>query len=109
MTKSASHRIVLSGLLVCIGLLLPYFTAHAFGVPGTVLLPMHIPVFLMGLLCGTGLRRYRRFTYPFSIQPFNGDAFLFPMLPIMMGELFIYGLVSGFLYQRSGSRFIPPC
>ncbi|HOB82267.1 MAG TPA: ECF transporter S component [Peptococcaceae bacterium] len=100
MTKSASHRIVLSGLLVCIGLLLPYFTAHAFGVPGTVLLPMHIPVFLMGLLCGPAYGAIGGLLTPFLSSFLTGMPSFFPMLPIMMGELFIYGLVSGFLYQK---------
>lgn len=40
------------GLLTAVGLILPYVTSHAFGVSGTILLPMHFPIFLMGMLCG---------------------------------------------------------
>lgn len=100
MYNNASHRIVLSGLLVAIGLLLPYFTAHAFGIPGTVLLPMHIPVFLIGLLCGPMYGALGGIIIPFLSSLLTGMPPFFPMLPIMIGELCTYGLISGFLYHK---------
>jgi len=98
--KNASHRVVLSGLLVAIGLLLPYFTAHAYGIPGTVFLPMHIPVFLIGLLCGPMYGALGGILIPFLSSILTGMPPFFPMLPIIMGELFTYGLVSGLLYHK---------
>lgn len=100
MHKSASYRIVLSGFLVCLGLLLPFVTAHAFGMPGTVLLPMHIPVFLMGLLCGPMYGALGGIVIPVLSSLFTGMPPAFPMLPIMTGELFTYGLMSGLLYHK---------
>lgn len=100
MQKSASYRVVLSGFLVGLGLLLPFVTAHAFGMPGTVLLPMHIPVFLMGLLCGPMYGALGGIIIPVLSCLFTGMPPLFPMLPIMMGELFTYGLMSGVLYHK---------
>jgi hypothetical protein len=105
--KSAAHRIVLSGLLVALGLLLPYFTAHAYGIPGTVLLPMHIPVFLMGLLCGPLYGALGGLMIPFLSSMATGMPPFFPMLPIMAGELFTYGLVSGLLYQKGRMPLYP--
>lgn len=107
MLKSAAHRIVLSGLLVALGLLLPYFTAHAYGIPGTVLLPMHIPVFLMGLLCGPLYGALGGLMIPFLSSMATGMPPFFPMLPIMAGELFTYGLVSGLLYQKGRMPLYP--
>ena len=34
MRNNISYRVTTSGLLVALGLLLPFATAHAFGVPG---------------------------------------------------------------------------
>jgi hypothetical protein len=105
--KSAAHRIVLSGLLVALGLLLPYFTAHAYGIPGTVLLPMHIPVFLMGLLCGPLYGALGGLMIPLLSSMTTGMPPFFPMLPIMAGELFTYGLLSGLLYQKGRMPLYP--
>lgn len=100
MRKSASYRVVLSGFLVGLGLLLPFATAHAFGMPGTVFLPMHLPVFLIGLLCGPMYGAFGGLLVPLLSCLFTGMPPLFPMLPIMTGELFTYGLVSGLLYRK---------
>lgn len=100
MHKSSSYRVVLSGFLVCLGLLLPFVTAHAFGVPGNIFLPMHIPVFLIGLLCGPMYGAIGGILIPVLSCIFTGMPPLFPMLPIMAGELSTYGLVSGLLYRK---------
>ena len=44
-------RLCLAGIFLALGLLLPFFTGQ---IPrlGSLLLPMHLPVFLCGLLCG---------------------------------------------------------
>ena len=101
MQKSATYRMVLAGFLVGLGLLLPFVTAHAFGMPGTVFLPMHIPVFLMGLLCGPLYGATGGILIPVLSCLFTGMPPLFPMLPIMSGELFTYGLTSGLLYRKA--------
>lgn len=101
MQKNATYRVVLAGFLVGLGLLLPFVTAHAFGMPGTVLLPMHIPVFLIGLLCGPWFGAAGGILIPLLSSLLTGMPPLFPMLPIMSGELFTYGLVSGLLYQKA--------
>lgn len=100
MHKSASYQVVLSGFFVCLGLLLPFVTAHTFGIPGTVFLPMHIPVFLMGLLCGPMYGAMGGIVIPVLSSLFTGMPPAFPMLPIMTGELFTYGLMSGLLYHK---------
>ena len=100
MHKSTSYRVVLSGFFVCLGLLLPFVTAHAFGMPGTIFLPMHLPVFLIGLLCGPMYGAMGGILIPVLSCMFTGMPPAFPMLPIMVGELFTYGLVSGLLYHK---------
>lgn len=101
MQLTKTYRTALAGLLVALGILLPYFTAHMFGLPGTVLLPMHIPVFLIGLLCGPGFGLACGLMIPLLSSLFTGMPPAFPMLPIMAGELMTYGLLSGLLYQKT--------
>lgn len=100
MKKRLSNRVVLSGMLVAVGLILPFVTAHAFGVPGTILLPMHIPVFLIGLLCGPQYGAIGGVVIPVLSSLLTGMPPVFPVLPAMAGELFAYGLISGLLYKK---------
>lgn len=98
--KKTTNRMVLSGMLVAVGLVLPFFTAHALGFAGSILLPMHIPVFLMGLLCGPFYGAIGGILIPVLSSLLTGMPPAFPMLPIMVGELFAYGLLSGLLYKK---------
>ncbi len=100
MRNNISYRVTTSGLLVALGLLLPFATAHAFGVPGNIFLPMHIPVFLNGLLCGPMYGALGGIIIPILSSVLTGMPSFFPMLPLMVGELFTYGLVSGLLYSK---------
>jgi len=100
MNKNPTYRVVLSGFFVALGLLLPFVTAHAFGMYGNVFLPMHLPVFLMGLLCGPMYGALGGIMIPVLSSLMTGMPPVFPMLPMMTGELFTYGLMSGLLYNR---------
>lgn len=105
--RGKTYQIVLAGILVAMGVLLPLFTAHAFGIPGTVLLPMHIPVFLMGFLCGPKFGAVGGVVIPILSSVLTGMPVAFPMLPIMIGELSVYGGISGFLYKKIGLAIYP--
>jgi hypothetical protein len=105
--KNETYRLVLAGLLVGVGLLLPFVTAHTFGMAGTVFLPMHLPVFLIGLLCGPMYGAVGGVLIPVLSSLLTGMPSLFPMLPIMAVELLIFGLVSGLLYQKAQMKLYP--
>lgn len=92
-------NLTLSGMFLAIGLVLPFLTGQIQQI-GNMLLPMHIPVLLCGLICGwqyggvIGL-----------IMPFLRNL-LFGMPPMQNAisiafELATYGLVIGLLYGRS--------
>ena len=94
-----AKNLTLSGMFLAIGLLLPLLTGQIQQI-GNMLLPMHIPVLLCGLICGwqyggaVGL-----------VMPFLRNL-LFGMPPMpnaisMAFELAAYGLVIGLLYGRS--------
>ena len=97
---SKIHAMVVAGLLIAIGILLPMALGHAVGLPGTVLLPMHIPVILAGLLTGPKYGLLVGIITPILSNLITGMPPTFPMLPIMIGELGVYGLVSGFLFLK---------
>ena len=102
MTKhnNKTQTITTMGLLTAVGLILPYVTGHAFGVPGTILLPMHFPIFLMGMLCGPVWGIIGGMVVPLISSLLTGMPVFYPMLPIMMCELAVYGGVSGVLYYQ---------
>jgi len=92
---------VIAGLFVAIGLILPFFTAHAYGMTlGVMLLPMHIPVLLCGLLCGPGLGALCGIVVPVLSTILTGMPPAYPMLPMMLVQLLAMGYVSGLLYQN---------
>ncbi len=101
MLKTNTQKITNAGMLIAVGLILPYVTSHMFGLPGTVLLPMHIPVLLIGFLSGPLYGFLCGLIIPALSSALTGMPAAYPMLPIMLGELTTYGLVSGFLYNRT--------
>lgn len=100
MKRTAAQNLVTTALCVALGLILPFVTAHAFGVPGTILLPMHIPVLLCGLLCGRDYGAAAGLIIPVLSSLLTGMPPIFPMLPIMGLQLMAMGYFSGLLYQR---------
>ena len=90
-----TRKLVLTALLIALGVTLPQ-AFHAIPNAGSIFLPMHIPVLLsgfavgpvFGLVCGiaTPLLSHLIFHMPPA-----------PVLPGMLVELAVYGLVSGLL------------
>ncbi|MEE1013041.1 MAG: ECF transporter S component [Clostridia bacterium] len=101
MLKTKSETIATAGMLLAVGVILPFATAHGLGIQGTVLLPMHIPVFLCGLLCGPYYGAIVGLLLPILNCLLTGMPALYPNMPIMACELLTYGLVSGLLYHKT--------
>ena len=93
-------KLILAGLFVCLGIIIPYVTGHAFGIEGRVLLPMHIPVLMAGLLLGSRYGALCGLVTPVISSLLTGMPVLWPMLPMMTGELLTYGLTAGLLRKR---------
>ncbi|PHV69912.1 hypothetical protein CS063_13080 [Sporanaerobium hydrogeniformans] len=101
MLQTKTKKTITAGMLIGLGLILPYLTSHAFGIPGTILLPMHIPVLVIGLSCGPFYGGIGGLVTPLLSALLTGMPPIYPMLPIMMGELGTYGLVSGLLLHKT--------
>ena len=63
-------------------------------------MPMHYTVFLAGFLCGPVCGAVAGMTTPLLSSILTGMPALFPMLPVMMCELFVYGWMTGIIYKR---------
>ncbi|MCL2588788.1 MAG: DUF1893 domain-containing protein [Oscillospiraceae bacterium] len=98
--QGQSFHMIVTGLMVALGLIIPFATAHGFGLPGTVLLPMHMPILLCGLLLGARYGLIAGLITPLLSSVLTGMPPVFPMLPIMIVQLGGMGFVSGFLRHR---------
>ena len=67
---------------------------------GSMLLPMHIPVLLCGLVCGWQYGAVVGFVAPLLRSVLFGMPPMFPIAISMAFELAAYGAVSGWLYRR---------
>ncbi len=102
----STRKLVFAGLCVALGVVLP-LAFHAVPNAGRVFLPMHIPVLLCGMICGwpyglaCGLLAPALSTLLTGMPPAA-------MLPAMLCELSVYGLIAGLLitYLRTGRRWL---
>lgn len=99
MKQHSGYPVALCGLFVVIGIVFPFFTGHMFGIPGVILLPMHLPVLFCGLLLGPRWGALCGGLVPVLSSLLTGMPALYPMMPIMAAQLLALGLVSGLLYQ----------
>ena len=97
MKNSYIKKITLSAMFLAIGLVLPFLTGQIPEI-GSMLLPMHIPVLLCGLICGwqyggaVGLIVPLLRNVLFGMPPMPGAV-------SMAFELAAYGLIIGLMYK----------
>lgn len=100
MKKLNMKNFTLSAMFMAIGLILPLFTGQIPQI-GNMLLPMHIPVLLCGLICGWQYGLTVGFILPLLRYMIFGMPILFPTGIAMAFELATYGLVIGWIYGHS--------
>jgi hypothetical protein len=91
-------NIVLSGLFIAIGVILPPIL-HTVNL-GPVVSPMHFPVLLCGLLLGWKYGLTVGIIIPLLASLLWGNPPIVPIAIIMGVELAAYGFFSGLLYQK---------
>ena len=87
-------------MFLAIGMVLPFLTGQIPQV-GNMMLPMHIPVLLCGLICGWQYGAVLGFVLPLLQYLIFGMPVLFPTGTAMAFELMTYGLVIGLVYSLS--------
>lgn len=97
--KNYVKRLVIAGLMLAVGVIVPYIF-HTTGIPGTVFLPMHIPVLLGGFLLPPHLAILLGMLTPLLNSFISGMPVLFPIAIIMVFELGFYGLIASLLYRK---------
>lgn len=99
MNKSL-RNLTLAAMFMALGLVLPFLTGQIPQI-GSKLLPMHLPVFLCGLICGWQYGGLVGFLVPLVRSAIFGMPVFFPSATAMAFELLTYGAVAGFLYSIS--------
>ena len=95
-----TKKLTLSAMFLAIGMVLPFLTGQIPEV-GNMMLPMHIPVLLCGLICGWQYGAVLGFVLPLIRYFVFGMPVLFPTGTAMAFELMTYGLVIGLVYSVS--------
>lgn len=98
MGKISVREIVLSGLFIALGIILP-MVFHVFG-SGSTFLPMHIPVLIAGFVVSAPFAIAVGAITPILSSLLTGMPTVFPVLPFMIFELATYGGVASFLYRK---------
>ena len=93
------RHLVLSAMFLALGIVLPFFTGQIPQI-GSMLLPMHLPVFLCGLICGWQYGTLIGFVLPLLRMSMFGMPPLLTAVA-MAFELATYGGIAGWLYGRS--------
>ena len=102
-TREKTYKLVLTALFLALCLVLPFVTG---GIPtiGNMLLPMHIPVLLCGLLCGWQYGLVIGFVAPLLRSVLFGMPPIYPVALAMAFELAAYGLIIGPVYTALHKR-----
>ncbi len=100
---SNTKKLVFAALCVALGVVLPV-AFHGVPNAGQVFCPMHIPVLMAGLICGPWLGLACGVLTPVLGCLISGMPPV-AMLPSMIGELAVYGLVAGLLIRLVKMRF----
>lgn len=103
MKKTQLKNLCLSAMLLALGFVLPFLTGQVQQI-GNMLLPMHIPVLLCGVICGWQYGAAVGFILPLLRSLTLSMPPLFPNAVAMALELAAYGFLIGFIYSRFRSR-----
>ncbi len=95
--REALRRLTLSAMFLAIGIILPFFTGQIQQI-GKMLLPMHIPVMLCGLVCGWGYGATVGAILPIMRSLMFGMPLFYPEAMSMAVELAVYGFAIGAVY-----------
>ena len=92
--KKVSQNLSLTAMFLSLGIILPMLTGQVPQI-GSMLLPMHIPVFLCAFVCG----------YKYSVPMFSRPN-MYPEAISIAFELAVYALVTGLIYSKFAKKNI---
>jgi thiamine transporter ThiT len=92
-------KLALTAMFFALGLVLPFLTGQIPQI-GSMLLPMHLPVFLCALICGWQYALPMAAALPLLRSLMFGMPPIYPTAVAMAFELATYAFVAGFIYSR---------
>ena len=98
MKKLSIKNLVLSGLFIAFGLVLPFLTAQIPSI-GSKFLPMHLPVLISGFASGWQYGLIVGLVVPIFRSVLFGMPPMFPTAVAMALELAVYGFMTGLMYK----------
>ncbi len=98
MKNKRIQNLILAAMFLAVGLVLPFFTGQIKQI-GDMLLPMHLPVMLCGLVCGWKYGGAVGLILPLLRSVTFGMPPLYPNALTMAAELCAYGLLIGIFYR----------
>ena len=96
-TRNSIKNMTLTAVCIALCVVLP-IAFHSIPNTGSVFLPMHIPVLICGMICGWPYRFICGLMGPLLSSALTGMPPI-AMLPAMMVECGMYGLVSGLMLK----------
>lgn len=105
MKNNKTKKLILSAFFLALGIVLPYLTALNKEI-GDSLLPMHIPVMLTSLYCGSFYGFAVGLVMPFIKSLISSMPPLYPNAVWMATELLTYGFMLGFLTKKVKNIYI---
>lgn len=103
MKNERTKKLAYAALFLALCLVLPLLTGQIPQV-GSMLLPMHIPVLLCGLVCGWQYGAAVGFVAPLLRSLLFTMPKLYPVAIAMAFELLTYGLIIGLVYRRLAKK-----
>ena len=103
--RSELVSMTLAAMFMAIGLVLPFLTGQIKTI-GRMLLPMHFPVMLCGLICGWHYGALVGFTLPILRSVIFTMPVFYPTALAMAFELMTYGLVISLCYSVLPKRTV---
>jgi riboflavin transporter FmnP len=100
MKNETIQKMTQAAMFMAAGLVLPFLTGQIPQI-GSMLLPMHLPVLLCGLICGWQYGAAVGFVLPLLRYMLFGMPPIFPTGIAMAFELAAYGFAAGLFYGRS--------
>lgn len=98
MDRLSTRNLVLAGLFIAFGLLMPFITIQLPSM-GSRFLPMHMPVLISGFVCGWKYGLAVGLIVPVFRSLLFGMPPMFPTAAAMAIELAIYGFMTGLMYK----------
>lgn len=105
MRRYTTNELITASFILALSVLFPLIF-HFFGIAGAIFLPMHIPVFIGGVLLVPELAILVGFLAPLLSSLLTGMPLLFPIAIIMMFELASYGWVTSKLIRSYHQKVI---